>query len=297
METNMATIQTTANPIIEEGKHSAVNWGAVLAGGVAASALMLLLLAFGAGVGFSVVSPWADSGLSATTFSLGAGLFLIVVAMLSSTIGGYIAGRLRTKWVGVHTHEVFFRDTAHGFLAWAFATLLSAGVLGAAVTHITAGASAGAAQGAASATTRPANGSMDDYVDSLFRPGQSASSQNANTPNAAPVANNQNAIVARGEMTRLFTRSLRKGSDFSPADRTYVTQVVATRTGLSQDDAEKRVTEVTNQAKAATDAARKAAAKLSLWLAASMLAGAFAASLAATEGGRLRDERWYETAR
>jgi len=292
-EKNMTTIQTATNPgLIEEGKHSAVNWGAVIAGSVTIAALTLVLLAFGAGVGFSVVSPWADSGVSATTFSLGAGLFLIAVAMLSSTIGGFIAGRLRTKWVGVHTHEVYFRDTAHGFLAWAFATLLGVGLLGAAVTHITAGASAGATQGAASAI-----GPMDGYVDTLFRPGPSASSQNATAPTAGPVANNQNANAARGEMTRLFTRSLRKGSDFSAADRTYVAQVVAARTGLSQADAEKRVTEVTNQAKAATDAARKSAAKLSLWLTASMLAGAFAASLAATEGGKYRDGGWYDRER
>jgi hypothetical protein len=294
----MATIQTTTNPdLIEEGKHSAVNWGAVIAGSVTTAALTLVLLTFGAGVGFSVVSPWADSGVSAATFSLGAGLFLIAVAMLSSTIGGFIAGRLRTKWVGVHTHEVYFRDTAHGFLAWAFATLLGVGILGAAVTHITAGASAGATQGAASVTTQAASGPMDGYVDTLFRPGLSVSSQNATAPTFAPVANNQNANAARGEMTRLFTRSLRKGSDFSPADRTYVAQVVAARTGLSQADAENRVTEVTNQAKAAADAARKSAAKLSLWLAASMLAGAFAASVAATEGGKYRDGGWYDRER
>ena len=292
----MATIQTTTNPgLIEEGKHSAVNWGAVIAGSVTTAALTLVLLAFGAGVGFSVVSPWADSGVSAATFSLGAGLFLIAVAMLSSTIGGFVAGRLRTKWVGVHTHEVYFRDTAHGFLSWAFATLLGVGILGAAVTHITAGASVGATQ--ASVTTQAASGPMDGYVDTLFRPGLSVSSQNAMAPTAAPVANNQNANAARGEMTRLFTRSLRKGSDFSPADQTYVAQVVAARTGLSQADAEKRVTEVTNQAKTATDAARKSAAKLSLWLAASMLAGAFAASVAATEGGKYRDGNWYDRER
>jgi hypothetical protein len=284
----MATIQTTTNPgLIEEGKHSAVNWGAVIAGSVTTAALTLVLLAFGAGVGFSVVSPWADSGVSAATFSLGAGLFLIAVAMLSSTIGGFIAGRLRTKWVGVHTHEVYFRDTAHGFLAWALATVLSAGFLGAVVTHITAGASAGATQGAASVITQSVGGPMDGYVDDLFRAAPSASG-----PTTAPAANNANAV--RAEMNRLFTRSLRKGSDFSAADRTYVAQVVATRTGLSQADAEKRVTEVTNQAKAATDAARKSAAKLSLWLTASMLAGAFAASLAATEGGKYRDGGWYD---
>jgi hypothetical protein len=116
----------------------------------------------------------------------------------------------------------------------------------------------------------PVGGPMDGYVDDLFRAAPSASG-----PTTAPTVNNLNANAVRGEMNRLFTRSLRKGSDFSPADQTYVAQVVAARTGLSQADAEKRVTEVTNQAKTATDAARKGAAKLSLWLAASMLAGAF----------------------
>src|SRR5450759_5990518 len=138
----------------------AVSWAAVVAGAVATAALTLVLLAFGAGMGFSSVSPWGNSGVSASTLQISAGLYLIVVAMLASTIGGFIAGRLRTKWVGVHTYEVFFRDTAHGFLAWAFATLLGVGLLGAAVTHITAGASAGATQGAASAI-----GPMDGYVD------------------------------------------------------------------------------------------------------------------------------------
>jgi hypothetical protein len=94
----------------------AISWAAVVAGAVAAAALTLVLLAFGAGMGFSSVSPWGNSSvLSASTFQISAGIYLMVVAMLASTIGGFIAGRLRTKWVGVHTHEVFFRDTAHGF--------------------------------------------------------------------------------------------------------------------------------------------------------------------------------------
>src|SRR5476651_1874640 len=117
-----------------------VSWAAVTAGAVVSCALTFVLLAFGIGLGLSVVSPWADSGVSATTFKVGTGLYLIVVAMLSSSIGGYLAGRLRTKWTGVHSDEVFFRDTAHGFLAWAFATVLSAAVLASAATHIVGGA-------------------------------------------------------------------------------------------------------------------------------------------------------------
>lgn len=260
---------------VEEVRGSGVSWGAVIAGGVASAALTLVLLAFGTGMGFSVVSPWTNAGVSATTFSIGTGLYLIVVAMIASAIGGYLAGRLRTRWVGVDTHEVHFRDTAHGFLAWAFATVLSAAVLGAAATHIIAGASAGLTQAAGSAAAGP----MDGYLDSLLR--------------ANPAANRNPGDMAasRSELSRLLAPTMRRG-DLSAADRTYAAQVVAARTGLSQADAEKRVSDVITEAKVAADNARKAAAKLSLWFAASLLIGAFSAGLAATEGGGLRDGTW-----
>lgn len=240
-----------------------------MAGAIAAAALTLVLLAFGAGMGFLAVSPWGGSGVSASTFQIGTGLYLIVVAMLASTIGGYIAGRLRMKWVGVHTHEVYFRDTAHGFLAWALATVLSAAFLAAAASNIAGGASSGLASASS-------GGPVDYYVDALLRPNPAAS------PNATDLE------ATRREIARVFMNGLRDG-DVPAADRTYVAQVVAARTGLSQTDADKRVSDVINQAKTALDNARKAAAKLSLWLTASLLIGAFAASLAATEGGYLRD--------
>ena len=133
-----------STPVEESSdENPAVSWAAIAAGAVAAAALTLVLLAFGAGMGFSAVSPWGNSGVSARTFEIGTGLYLIVVAMLASTIGGYVAGRLRTKWVGVHTHEVFFRDTAHGFLAWALAAVLGAAILTAAASNIAGGASSG----------------------------------------------------------------------------------------------------------------------------------------------------------
>src|SRR5437660_8965103 len=142
-----------------EENRSAVSWAAIAAGGVAAAALTLVLLAFGAGMGFSSISPWSNSGISSETFKVAAGIYLIVVAMLSSTIGGYVAGRLRTKWTGLHTDEVAFRDTAHGFLAWAFATVISAAALGGAATYLVGGAAKGAAQGAAkSAAAQPSTG-------------------------------------------------------------------------------------------------------------------------------------------
>src|SRR5258707_12600107 len=106
-------------PVATMEEDSAISWAAVAGGTFAAAALTLLLVAFGAGMGFSAISPWGNSGVSATTFSIGTGLYLIVTAMLASTIGGYIAGRLRIRWPAVHPDEVFFRDTAHGVLTWA----------------------------------------------------------------------------------------------------------------------------------------------------------------------------------
>jgi hypothetical protein len=262
---------------------SAVSWAAIAAGAVAAAALTLLLVALGAGLGLSAISPWADSGVSATTFKVGSGIYLVVVAVMASSVGGYLAARLRTKWTTLHTNEVFFRDTAHGFLAWAFATLLTFGVLGAAATHIASGAAHGVS-GAATAQAAQNASPADIYVDKLFRaPASSA---------AGPQAAAGNTEASRSEVLRLWSSSFAANNDLSADDRTYVARLVAARTGLSQPEAEKRVNDTIAEAKAAADKARRAAAQLSLWLTASLLFGAFAASLAAVEGGQLRDGTW-----
>src|SRR5271154_5110899 len=122
---------------------SGVAWAAIAAGAVGAAGLGLNLIAVGAGLGLSAISPWNDSGVSTATFKTGTGIYLVIVAVMSSAVGGYLAARLRTKWVNVHSNEVFFRDTAHGFLAWAFATLLSASVLSSAVAYLANGTAAG----------------------------------------------------------------------------------------------------------------------------------------------------------
>jgi len=260
-----------------------VSWAAVAAGAIVSCALTLVLLAFGIGLGLSVVSPWAGSGVSATTFKIGTGLYLVVVAMLSSSIGGYIAGRLRSRWIGVHGDEVYFRDTAHGFIAWAFASVLGAILLASPASSLLGGAAAGVTQGAVSSASQA--GPMDGYVDTLMR---------SDTPAAAnPAQNSGNATDQRGEMARLLTSSFRNGGDLKATDRSYVSKVVAARTGLGQVDADKRVNDVVTEVKAETDAARKATAQLAFWLTASLLIGAFCASLAATEGGGLRDGTWH----
>ena len=237
--------------------------------------MTLVLLAFGTGLGLSVVSPWGNSGASATTFKITTGLYLVVVAMISSSVGGYLAGRLRSRWVGVQTDEVYFRDTAHGFLAWSFATVLGAILLAAPASTILGGAASGVTAGATAAASQA--GPVESYVDTLLRP---------NTP-----APNGDTNASRSELSRIFATSLRSG-EVKPADRSYVVKVIAARTGLSEADADKRVTDVVNDAKAAADAARKAAMQLAFWLTASLLIGAFSASLAATEGGGLRDGTW-----
>ena len=274
-------ISTNTSPSsVVDLQRSGVSWAAVAAGATAAAALTLLLVAFGAGIGLSAVSPWSDSGVSASTFKIGTGIYLVVVGVMASSVGGYLAARLRAKWTGVHTHEVFFRDTAHGFLAWAFATVISASVLGAATTHLVGGAAGGlvAAAPQAAQSVTP----TDIATDKLLR---------TDTPTPAP-GGAAPAAGPRAEISRLLITSFRNSGDVSAPDRSYLARLVAARTGLSQADAEKRVNDVIVETQQAIDDARKAAASFALWMTAAMLFGAFAASLAAVEGGQLRDGTW-----
>jgi hypothetical protein len=270
----------SAAAVLADADPHAISWRAIVAGGFAAAALTLALVAFGSAVGFSSVSPWSNSGVSAGTFQVASGIYLVVVAMLASTVGGYMAGRLRTRWRNLKTYEVQFRDTAHGFLAWAFATVMGAAILGTAATYLAGGVAQGAASrndptGASSPTAY--------YVDMLFRP---AGNARGGAGGAAE------GFAATREAQAVFTHDMAMKGDWPAADRTYLAQLVSARTGLSGGDAEKRVTDTINAAKADADKARKAAASLSIWLTISMFVGAFAASLAAIEGGQLRDGKW-----
>lgn len=280
MATPVSTLATA-----QESTVSAVSWPAVLAGAAASLALAMFLLSLGTGLGFSVVSPWPGEGVSATTATIAAGIYLLVVSVMANAVGGYIAGRLRTKWAGLHADEVYFRDTAHGFLAWAVAAVLGTAVLAAAATHLAAGASAGASLGAtqvASASPSAIGTPMDGSVDRLLRgdPGRTASTSNP-----------EYRAASRAELARIFAAAA-TGNEIAADDRSYAAQVIAARTGLSREDAERRVAEVANQVRAAADRARKATRNMSLWMAAAMLLGAFSGALAATEGGALRDGTW-----
>lgn len=269
------------------GTASAVSWGAVIAGGLASAALTLILLSLGTGLGLAVISPWSDWNVTAVRVATFAGIFTCVVAVMASAVGGYLAGRLRTRWSGLHGNEVYFRDTAHGLLAWAFATVVSVAITGAAATHLAAGTASGLAPAATMASREGgmASGPLDVYVDQLLRPTFAAPADAAARP---PVPPGREA-ADRAEITRLFARANSARTDLAPADRTYLAQLVAARTGLSPADAERRVSEVTEQMKQALNEARRATSHFALWLTAALFFGAFAAAWAATEGGEWRD--------
>lgn len=285
---------------------SAASWPSIIAGAFVAAASTVILVALGSGVGFASVSPWPDRGASLTSFAITTAIWLIVTQWISAALGGYIAGRLRTRWIGTHPHEVFFRDTAHGFITWSVATVLivavganafrsAAGAAGHAATTgataamiagpASAGGGSGSAEGGMSANpaARNANSPVSAYeIDKLYR-----------TTNFGGIAL---LADARVETAHIAANVLATGN-ISSADRAYLVEQVAARTGASQADAQARVdsfvaslTQAQEKLKAEADSARKAAAEAAIYLALSMLIGAFIASIAAALGGRIRDE-------
>lgn len=258
-----------------EADSSGVSWAAIIGGAVVTAALSLILLSLGAGLGLSAVSPWSGVGASSTVIGTAAILWLIVMQIISGGLGGYLAGRLRTKWAGIHNDEVYFRDTAHGFLAWGLALVITAAFLASAATVMVGAAASSAGDGSG----KEAAGSQLDpnayYVDMLFR---------APTQPTAPGFD-----VVRSEVGRVFAKAMAR-REMSPDDKSYVAKTIAGRTGLSEVTAQTRLSDVFASAQQAADAARKAIAHTLLWIFATLLIGAFCASFAATIGGRQRDD-------
>ena len=206
---------------------SGVSWAAIIAGAFVASAFSLALVALGAGIGLISVSPWSSNNPSVTTFTVLAAAWFIAVQLFASGIGGYLAGRLRTRWARVHTDEVFFRDTAHGLVVWAVGAVISVALIASAASSAVSGAAhlAGAATQAVGAVAGQAAGqaasAMGDptsyFTDMLWRSDH-------------PAQGDQAATTA--EAGRILTRALANG-DLPAADKTYLAQLVASRTGLS----------------------------------------------------------------
>lgn len=283
-------------------QESAVSWAAIVAGAAGAAALSLCLLILGVGLGLSSVSPWAQSGISAGRLGVSTILWVTLTSLLASALGGYLAGRLRVRWTALHSDETYFRDTAHGFLSWALATLVTATLMASVIASIVSGgvqagatvaggAATGLAAGATSMVSDNAGDPLGYYVDSLFRPVGDSAIDGSQLPRSPQ----EDAAEARGIFAHVA------GSAALTSDDTrQLGQLIARRTGMSQQQAEARVIEVHGRVQAArsaletetkdaADKARKATAYGSLWLFIALLGGAFFASLTATYGGRQRD--------
>jgi hypothetical protein len=290
---------------VSDGGSSAVAWGAILAGAAAAAALSLVLLILGTGLGLASVSPWAQASVSAATFGVSTILWITFTQLTASGMGGYLAGRLRTRWTAVQHDEVYFRDTAHGFLAWAIASLATAALLSSVIASIVGTGTqmnASMVEAATAATVRPTNAALHDssrspagttgmayFVDTLFRQSPADVVQTADNSFTSP----------NEEVLAIFANSA-GNAQLPDEDLRYLAQLVAARTGLTETAAKQRVLAtyqrmqdqartLATSAKEAADTARKASSHAALWLFISLLAGAFVASFAATLGGRQRD--------
>ena len=303
-------------PAAAANSASAVSWGAIFAGAAAAASLALMLLMLGAGLGLTSISPWENQGLAAGTVGIAAIAWLTFTQIVASGMGGYLAGRLRTKWVDTHTNEIYFRDTAHGFLTWAVALLVSAVLLTTTISSLIGGSAKvmGSVAGGATATAMNKAGdgssmlsksSMEYFTRSLFRASGSTPAGNSNASGNDAMAMNQpvppkaESPAQLAEVTGIFANSIYSGA-LPQDDLTYVAQLVSQNTGISQQEAEQRVQAVYDKAQAnlkeakdkaqqAADAARKTTSYVTLWSFISLLIGAFVASLCATYGGRQRD--------
>jgi hypothetical protein len=323
----VSTIDTVRGGSFEtpnvESSRSAVTWAAIVGGAVGAISATLVLTALETALGFASISPWSNASASAAALGVGAVIWLVVTQWLSAAFGGYLTGRLRTKWAAMNTDEVFFRDTAHGFLSWGLSTAIVALALISAAgstASLTATVASGAVQGAAQSAGDAASGPMAYFTDSLFRAapianpaGEAAPAASTDTNAAAPQATDaptasnaptapSNSVSAstsamtgntseaevKAEGARIFLRGM--SSELTPSDRTYLAQLISQQTGINQAEAEKRIDDTTAAAKESADIARKAASAASFAVALSLLIGAFVASVGGAIGGRHRDE-------
>lgn len=252
-----------------EAVSSGVSWSAVVAGAFVTAALYLILLASGSGLGLSSTSIWSNLGASVGRIGTATILWLIFAEIVSSAIGGYLAGRLRTKWTVIHGDEVYFRDTAHGFLSWSVALVVTAAFLGSAATSMIG------SPGTPETDSNKADLSPNAYfVDALLRTGVSQSAMDS--------------ASVHEEVATILASSLKHGG-LSDDDEAYLSQLVGARTGLDRSSADKRVAAIYANARDAANAARKDLAHALLWIFIALLIGAFCASFAGTIGGRQRD--------
>ena len=293
---------------------SHVDWAALFAGAFVATAIAYVLTTFGSAVGLSMTSPFPGRGVSTPVLLVAVGLWVVWVSASSYMAGGYVAGRMRRRLYDATEHEVDIRDSVHGVVVWAVASLFGAVLIGmtaagAAKTgaQATATAVSGMAQGAAlgaGAAAGTAAGQQGDQlgdqagdplrgiIHRVMRQANSSAGAAGGTSGGDPRVAAENA----GEVGRVIRDGLAQG-DVAEEDRAYLAQVVARSTGVSADEARKRVDQGIEQAKAAAqkareaaDTARKMAVIGAFVLAASLAIGLAAAMWGAAIGGRHRDQ-------
>jgi hypothetical protein len=295
---SVTTVGTAVAPAGANARY--LEWGPVIAGAFAAAALSFLLLTFGTAVGLSAASPWPGRGVSLSLVAWAVLWWTVLVQLGSFAAGGYLAGRMRSRWGESGTDEGQFRDAVHGFLVWAVGVLIGATVLAltatGAVRTATQSASvvaAGAASGAANRTGELAAGPADYAVDLLLRPMPRVQGV---SPVQSPDSQRSDDASLRSETGRIFAATI-KNQEFSQRDRAYLTQVVAARTGLPEAEAQQRVDTAVNEARdleikarQQADQARKATVIAGFIAAAALLISCVVACFAAGLGGRHRDE-------
>lgn len=257
-----------------------------------ASAISFLLLTFGSAIGLSLTSPWPNAGARLWVVGLALAWWTVAVQIGSFAAGGYLAGRMRTRWGETSSDETAFRDNVHGALVWAVGVLLGAVALamvaaGTTKTAVDAASTVGA--GIASKNGTQGSSAAEYATDMLLR-----------QPNAAPQplgseSSSTSGGDARPEVNRIFLMAI-KDQSLAERDRGYLVQLVSSRTGMSEADAQQRVNEAVRQAstletqaRAQTDKARKSAIVAGFITAASLLISLAVACLAAGLGGRHRD--------
>jgi len=312
---NLTSIRSSTTPLAQDASPDVlegVNWRAVIAGAVAATALSFILLLLGVGLGLSATSPWSFEGIGAAPLAVSAIVWVILTQIAASGLGGYMAGRLRGRWLTLRDPEVYFRDTAHGLLAWGLSTLIMAGLMGAAVSGVVnqaaqaTGSAATLAQtavnGSAQPEGAPAGAAIQApvdanayWIDVMMRADPQAVAQGQ----AITVVDPATDAATRAQATRILGHAVVTGT-LSTEDSQILAQQVSLRTGMPLAPAQARVNDTyarvlqslsENEAaiKEKADAARKASAHATLWMFVALLAGAFVAAWLATYGGRQRD--------
>jgi hypothetical protein len=257
--------------IAVEPATSFLQWTPVVAGAFVAAAVSLILIAFGAAIGLSVASSsptWRDAS---PALAVSSGIYLLLTAIVSFGLGGYVAGRLRERWhASAHDDVAEFRDGTHGIVSWALAVVITGLVAAASATTI----ASKAVQPAATPTATTGEPLIAYELDRLFR--------------AGPRPAQGDLTYTRAEAGRiLLTATGRSGA--APEDRAYLARLVAATTGIAEPDAERRVTDAIAGATTALQKARRSAVILAFATAVALLAGAAAAWYASCLGGRHRD--------